>query len=53
MEKFTAWRGRIFPSGCRSQTPYHTKRHEYKKILQISENKSVFILLIQNKALSL
>ena len=35
----------FFPSGCRSQTPYRTKRHEYKKILQISENNSVFILL--------
>ena len=43
----------FFPSGCRSQTPYRTKRHEYKKILQISENNSVFILLLQNKALSL
>ena len=41
------------PSGCRSQTPYHTKRYEYKKILQISENNSVFILYIQNKAISL
>jgi hypothetical protein len=43
----------FFPSGCRSQTPYSTKASEYKKILQISENNSVFILLLQNKALSL
>ena len=43
----------FFPSGCRSQTPYSTKAREYKKILQISENNSVFILLLQNKALSL
>ena len=43
----------FFLSGCRSQTPYSTKASEYKKILQISENNSVFILLLQNKALSL
>jgi hypothetical protein len=43
----------FFSSGCRSQTPYSTKASEYKKILQISENNSVFILLLQNKALSL
>ena len=34
----------FFPSGCRSQTPYRTKARGYKKILQISENNSVFIL---------
>ena len=43
----------FFPSGCRSQTPHCTKKHEYKKILQISENNSVFILYIQNKVVSL
>ena len=43
----------FFLSGCRSQTPYRTKARGYKKILQISENKLVFILLLQNKALSL
>ena len=43
----------FFPSGCRSQTPYSKKASEYKKILQISENNSVFILYIQNKAISL
>ena len=43
----------FFLSGCRSQTPYSTKASEYKKILQISKNNSVFILYIQNKAIPL
>jgi len=53
MENFTAWRGRKFSLAKKKSNAPAKKNHDSNKILHISENNSVFILLLQNKAVSL
>ena len=53
MEKFSAWRGRKFSLATQKNTAALDKQARSNKILQNKQNKSVFILFLQNKAISL
>ena len=53
MEKITAWRGRKIFLATQKDMAFITKSLYSNKILQICKNISVFILLKQNKAISL
>ena len=53
MEKFTAWRSGKFSLATQKNTAIPNKRVCSNKILQIVKNNSVFILLLQNKVVSL
>ena len=53
MGKFTAWRGGKFSLATQKNTAIPDKQVRSNKILQNKQNNSVFILLIQNKAISL
>ena len=53
MEKFTAWRGRKFSLATQKNTAIPDKQARPNKILQNKQKYSVFILLLQNKAISL
>ena len=53
MGKITAWRGRKIFLATQKNMALITESLYSNKILQICKNNSVFILLIQNKAISL
>ena len=53
MEKITAWRSRKFFFATQKNKAFITKSTCSNKILQIRKNNSTFILLLQNKAISL
>ena len=53
MEKITAWRGRKIFLATQKNTAFITESPYSNKILQICKNNSIFILLKQNKVVSL
>ena len=53
MEKISAWRGRKFFLRRKKINRKPAETRDSNNFLQISENKSIFILLLQNKVVSL
>ena len=53
VENFSAWRGRIFSLATQKTRQSWTNKHVPIKFYKISKYNSIFILLIQNKGVSL